>query len=356
MANNFPLLTVETFDDGTSGGQFTETLASGKGTFELWYDLVRDPNAPMPYRGSGVFKVNLAASTTDCHLQETDHDLTTGTDSGNVRFYFYVSKDLVMADADQFQIMSYFSGGGTSAEEGVVAIRFTTAAGFQVGVGEKAGTVWVELVLGEWHSMETFNDPHASAGTFDWWLDGQAQTQITGMANSTTTSLAFGVREQDSGTSAGAVYFDQIAIDDDTTAAAAERIGPFPERYPQTVVTNSTGSNGHQTIFVGPGVITNISLIDGGNADSSIEVYDTDSGSVFAGNMVLRLEATAANEIVDSAHPPIHFKRGCYIFNTGTAVTSDNRVSVTLGPGAAYSDGAMRTLATGRRPNQYGVS
>ena len=347
MANNFPWQTAEYFDDGGTSAKanFTETLDSGKGDFPYFFDLISDQLSPMPFRGAGCFRVDLSASTNDVRLVEETADLTTGTDDQTSRFYFFVTTDLVMADTNVFEIFNYFSASGTATEECAVGIKYTDAAGFQVGIGAAAPTTFIELELGKWHCVEVHIDPAGSSGgEIQWRYDGAAQTTVGSLTQATTTACSWGVRNQDAGTTTGRVYFDQIVLGTEGTGGEPTWIGPLPERYAETIEVFDECS-----IFVGPGCIESVTLYDGGSGDCTAAVYDTDIGTLESPAKIL-LSSTANTETVDTSGPR-NFVRGAYIVLGGT----NPRAIIHIGPGAPYSEGSLRSYAKNRLPNGSGV-
>ena len=73
------------------------------------------------------------------------------------------------------------------------------------------------------------------------------------------------------------------------------------------------------------------------------DVGNTDDFS----NVVVRLEQTAAGEIVDPAGVPVKLNRGCFISMSGTSP----RCIVKICKAGAYgSEGALRTAAARRVP------
>jgi len=343
----YPWQAEHTFDDGgtLSNAFFTEALASGKGDYPYYFDLAKIPRMPMPFRGSGCFRVNLGASTTDVELNDPTADLALATDDQMVRFVFCLCDDVVMANNDQFTIFNYKSA---SVTEAAVTITYTTAGGYTIGVGKVTAdtTTNTKLTLNEWHHVEVFFKPATgAAGVIEWWLDGQAMTGVTNLTNLAPIEANWGVAAQDAGTTKGTLLFDQVAIEAEGTSGAATRDGPITQRYPETMELTTT-----QAVFVGCGTIDNISLSDNGDGDAVVDVYDTDIGSQLAPKK-LHLAQTAASETVDTATPPVRFTRGCYVVLSGTSP----KVIVTLCSASAYTQGGVRTYAEARTPHPMGV-
>ena len=48
--------------------------------------------------------------------------------------------------------------------QALVSIKYTTAAGWQIGIGKIAPTSLTPLTLGEWHDVEVYFNPAAGTG------------------------------------------------------------------------------------------------------------------------------------------------------------------------------------------------
>ena len=326
------------FEDGTDGTfDGTEQDDDGRLNIQHYSEIARTPGLAMPFRGAYAMRIDLATGINNAFLLEnTNFDLTAGSGEIYVRFYLWVSDDIVMANNDQFEILQVRSA---SADEGVIAIRFTDASGFEIGFGELAGTTWTALELGKWISVEFFIVVNAGAGTLDLWIDGSNTNtgQIINLTHATTTHARLGVVDQDSGTTTGTLLFDQFIADDG-------RIFPVAQRFPNDVLLTKDGH-----LFVGSGRIDNITLMSGAGTDCVLTVYDTDVASTSdASNFVVELKNTANNELVDPANTPITVTRGAYVVMTGT----NPRCMAKIGRVSGYgSDGAIRTFASTRLPH-----
>ena len=128
------------------------------------------------------------------------------------------------------------------------------------------------------------------------------------------------------------------------TDNTSTRIGSGGKRFPQQVLLEAspTGTTGHH-VFVGSGIIDNVSLLSGGLNDNVLQVWDTDRADTTNGTMKLEMRnLTALETPVDPAGVPISITKGCYISLTGTNPRA--MVSIYRAVGY-YSDGAIRDAA-----------
>lgn len=336
----FPFLSETGFESGTLGHFDVETDTETRLDFPHYTELARIPNMGMPFRGAYCMRVNLANDGTpaDAYVQETG-SWDTGAD-GTIffRFQFWISRDLVMANNDEFALFQLWSGASTV--EGGVYVNFTTANGFRVGVGETSASQLKPLTLGQWHTMEIGFNIDAGGGndgTIDAWLDNAAYTQITGLDQAAITSGVLGVLSQDAGTTTGVVLFDEVIADD-------ARIFPPVERFQDTILMTTSGH-----VFVGEGTF-DVTLLSGAATDCVASVFDTDLAYTSdASNLVVELKNIAANESVPDY--PRRVQRGCYVSLSGT----NPRALVTLRKVMHYSSGAMRGYGLRRVANPLGA-
>lgn len=338
----FPYITEANFEDGTLGHFDVETDTETRLDFPHYTELARYPHTHtlMPWRGAYCMRVKLENDGTpaDAYLQETGSwDMTTGTNELYVRFMVGISPDIVMANADEFKILDFWSS--TNTPEAGVMVNYTTANGYRLGIGKATASSFKGLTLGVWNCVEVYFNPAGGAGgTLDAWLNGASFTQVSGLTNANITSGVFGVIGQDAGTTTGTVLFDSITTDD-------ARLFPFTERWPNTQLLTKSGH-----VFVGPGELAHINLLSGAATDNVITVFDTDTGySSTASNLVSELKNTANSQTVPEF--PIKVHRGCYAQLAGT----NPRAIVRIASASRYSEGAMRSLASVRRPNPAGA-
>jgi len=337
---SFPYTTIEDFEDGTKGHFDVETDTNAGLDFPHYAELARTPGLAMPYRGAYCTRLDLATiSTAGAWLQETGSwDLTAGTDSINIRLKFWLSSDAAMASGDVFSLIEFWSA--TNTAEASAGIKYTTASGWQLGIGDAAlPSVYVDLALGQWHDLEVFFDPDA-AGTIDAWLDGSALTQVSGLSNASITSGIVGANPGAAFTpTAGTLLLDQVI---GHVSTASVRIGSGGKRFP--VPQALLESSGHA--FVGHGVLDNVSLLSGGAVDNVLQVWDTDQADTTNAEMKLELKNLTASETVDPAGIPVELTKGCYVVLSGT----NPRAMVTMHQAVGYgSDGAIRSQAYQRK-------
>lgn len=329
----------ETFEDGTKGLFNSETDTESRLDIAHYSTLARFPNTCMPFRGAYCMRVNLANDGTpaDAYLQEDEGFDIAAAGTLFIRFYFCLSANTVMADNDEFIMLALQSAGPTN--EVVVAINYTTANGFRVGIGETAGASFKDLILGQWHCMElkvVVDNAGNNDGTIDAWLDGAAFTQVASLDQGAIVQARLGVVGQDAGTTRGTLLIDQVVTDD-------TRVFPFTTRYPEEVVLTKSGH-----VFIGRGTLENVSLLSGNGTDCVLAVYDTDTAytSDFY-NRQISLNNTAANELVDPAGTPVfRFRYGCYITLAGTTPQAIARIETPY-----RSEAAIRNFGHHRKPD-----
>jgi hypothetical protein len=339
----FPFLSEAGFESGTLGHFDAEVDTESRLDFPHYTTLAATPGRGLPWRGAYCMRVELAndGSPADAYVQETGAWDLSASGSIFFRLQFFLSADTVMANADEFAILQLWSS--TNTVEGGAWINFTTANGFRVGIGELAATSFKPLTLGQWHTLElkfVIDSGAPNDGTIDGWLDGSAFTQVTGLDQGAITSGVVGVIAQDAGTTKGWLLFDDII-------AAAARIFPPVERFPQQILLTASGH-----VFVGGGELEKIDLLAGAATDNVLSVYDTDRAYTSdASNVVLELKNTVNNERVALWDEPVRVHRGCYVALSGT----NPRALAKIKWSNTQSDGALRQHAITRTPNPLGA-
>ena len=332
----FPFVGDEDFEDGTVPFDAT-TDTGGALSIAHYSELARTPGIAMPYRGAYCMKVDVGSvSTQSFYRDDTIFDISAAA-SLFVRFKLFLSDDLTMANTDEFNILEL-----NATPEVAVAINFTTANGFRIGIGETGGTAFLPISLGVWNTVElsiTLDDGGSNDGTIDGWLNGSAFAQVASLDQAAVTLGQIGVMAIDAGTTKGTVLIDDIKTDD-------ARLGADDVRDRFSTTRHMTKS-GH--LFVGPGTLENITLLSGSAADCHIFVYDTDVADTTLEPKVI-LHNTAASEVVDPAGVPVEgFKRGCYIALSGTADADGPMAIGKFCKTPAYgSEGAIRGYALRR--------
>lgn len=334
----FPFLGEEGFELGTRGSFDATSDAQPKLTFPHYSKLAQTPGLPAPYRGAYCMMVDISKGTTDAYVQETGTWDTAAAGTIWFRFYVWFGGNPVMATTDVFAIWQLWSGANTV--EASVGIEYTTANGYRFFVNEaaaSAGAAFLPCELNKWHCIEIkalIDSGVGNDGTLDLYVDGAHATQITALDQGAITSGVLGVVGLDAGTTNGILLFDEVAADD-------AQMYPFAERFPSTLLLTNSGH-----AFVGPGCISNISLMSGAGTDCVLQVFDSDTGqSLDASNIKVELKNTANSELVDPAGMPVEVNRGAYIKLGGTTP----RALVQIGRAVGYSsDGAIRGYGSRR--------
>ena len=327
----FPYIHEANFQSGDASEW--DSQAASVIDFPHYSELARIGAGTAPYRGAYCARAILTGGTTTDYLEEGDMNIS---DGGTAYWgaYWYFGNDLVMANNDQFEIMQLQST--TPTDEVVVAVRYTTASGFQIGIGETAGEDWATLPQGRWVHVEIrANIEDDSEGNADLLLDGVIVAQVIEDTHAAIVQGRIGVIGPDSGTS-GTVYFAESVFDDTEV---------FPQRQDRFRRQTWFTKSGH--LFMGPGWVENASLFAGAGTDCVLELYDTDVAST-AGGPMARLQNNANNQMVQTpeAEAPIGpFVRGCYVSLAGTTPRALATVKSASGWG---SDGAIANYGRAR--------
>ena len=329
----FPYTTIANFEAGTLGHFDTEADTDGRLDFPHYTELARFPGLAMPWSGAYCMRVDLAGASNPAYVQETGSwDMTAGTNEIFLRFKLYLSKDLVMANTNEFAVLQFWSS--TSTVEAGVYINYTTANGYRIGLGDASASSFQGITLGEWHDIEVEYDPAGgAAGTLDGWLNNTAFTQVGSLTDANITSGVLGVMGQDAGTTAGTVLFDHVVGHVD-----GARIGSGGRRFPEQHYREASGH-----VFVGHGIVDNAALLAGAGTDCVLNLYDTDTADTTNTSPRLVLKNLTNNESpVDPAGMPLTLTKGCYVELTGT----NPRAIINLHRAVGYgSDGAVRAYA-----------
>jgi hypothetical protein len=296
-----------------------EVDTASKLDFPHFSTLAQNPKLEVPYRGGYCMRIDLTAiGASSAYMNEQaafDIDLA---NTKYFRFMMFISDDLTMANSDEFDVFRINSAGGQ--KEVVGAINYTTANGVRFGIGREAGVQFTPLTLGVWHTVELQPSPAgAGAGVLAAWLDGNALTSVTGSTNAGNLINGFiGYIGGDAGTTAGTILFDEIEV-------AASRIYPLKERWQNPLLMTDSGH-----AFVGPGTITNVSLLAGSSETGvGLKIFDTDTADINDHtNIVAHLDNSVENEVVDTASMPVKVKRGAYVSLSTTGTTRKPRALI----------------------------
>lgn len=327
----FPYTTHANFEGGTTEHFDAEVDTGSRLAVVHYKELLRNPHTLAPYRGAYVLDIDLGLSTNDAYLQETGSwDLTAGTDEIHVRLRFALSRDIVMADTNEFALLQFWSA--TSTVEAGLYVNYTTANGYRLGIGEASASQFKSITPGVWYEVELDFDPAgASASELNWYLDGKAGTAVTGFTSADITSAVVGVIGQDAGTTQGHVEIDEVIAE----TGSGNRIYHTADRFPETLhIEKSTH------LFVGFGIIDMLALNSGGETDNVATLYDTDEADSNTHAPKAIIQNISANESpVESATFPVRVTRGAYLSLSGT----NPRATVLLRHAVGYhSDGNIR--------------
>ena len=337
----FPFNTENGFEDGTRGHFDSETDGGNRLDFPHYSELAAIPGLPGPFSGAHCMRIDLRNSN-PAYLVETGSWDIAAAGTLHQKFQLFVSNDITMANSNEFTIAEFHDSG--SASEVVIVINFTTANGLRIGVGKTVGVQFLPLATGRWVTVEvaiTLDDGGSNDGTIDLRVDGAAATQEASLDQDAVAEVRFGVQQQDGGTTAGILLFDDIITDD-------ARIFPPTFRYPTSRLITTSGH-----AFVGAGRIENLSLLSGGATNNVLSVFDTDVGDTSdASKIVAELKNTANQQIVNHPDGDIQVHRGCFISMSGT----NPRALVKIKYAPAYgSDGAIRTAGASWKPTPGNV-
>jgi hypothetical protein len=272
------------------------------------------------------------AQGNDAIVTETGAFDTTGADVFG-HFYLWASpqSQWTMADNNHFAILSIDSSGPTS--EGVIWLE-DNAGTMEMGIAETivSNANTIVFPMGQWNLVEF--DIDVTNDTFDAWLNGQAFTQISGSV-ATITQARFGVMSEDSGTTAGVLYYDGLVIDNARTRGRRRR---FP--------SNTYWVYQNQHAFLGKGSCT--AVLNSTGTDALCSFYDT--ATALNGPTVpelIGIVRTATDE--NSAEIELSWDKGLYCEISGTApqVFLNNIRSNWMSEGAAKNILTRQNLIRG---------
>ena len=287
----------------------------------------------MPYRGAFCARFTLGANTTDSFLRSTTIDIADAATS-YFRWYMFFATNFAATAADVVSIFKLRQAGGGTVEF-TVGVNCDGSGG--VFLGGNDGTAasafgTTNITLGRWHAIEVLATVQTGGtGVITTYLDGVQQTTETASTQAAAVGdgdLGFSNRLS---TTTGTVLMDCFIQDD-------ARIYPIVDRYPaQILLTKSTH------LFVGPGVIENVSLLSGGGTDNVLSIYDTNRANVLDQNKLrLELKNVTNSDIVDPAGVPVTLQRGCYVVLAGTNPRA--MVNIKWAPGYSRSGARLTAL------------
>lgn len=299
--------------DGMEAGATNFTAISGTLIGVVHYtELARQGMAP--YRGSYALRIKLAGGTTSQFIREdTAFDDLVATTRRFVRFYFYLGKDLVMANADRFSLFEAESTVNTTTEVtcGIVRNGANILFFFSELATGAGGSTFVlgttVTALGKWYCAELnilLDSGVGDDGTIAAFIDdASAGTTLTALDQSPIVDVKFGVLSPDAGTS-GTVLIDDIIYDD--TQIFRDR-----KRY-RDVNAHVTFASDHP--IVGPGKFA--AAVTGTVADAVLSLFDSD-GVPDRLEPIAVLRNLTVNEFVPG-HDIFEVNKGLYTTLTGT--------------------------------------
>lgn len=279
-----------------------------------------------PFRGAYCPEWNLG-DTNDHTLIEGDIDIA-DTVTRYSRFYFFPGLDLRATADDTWNI--YEVQGTANAIENAVGLRITAASGLlEIGVGNTAPTAFYPIQRGRWYCVELIsNIQSGGTGTATLQIDGTQVAQVTTLTNTAVLRGVLG--SQDTlATTTGHFYIDQFAFDD-------ARIGPFKDRYPETILIYKS-----QHLALGQTDLLNVTLEQGAGTDNVLKIYDTDIADTTDEHSLVAwlYNLTASEPPIDLADVPVTVKRGVYVELSGTSPRALIHIGSSQG---YYSAGRIR--------------
>lgn len=322
-----PYIYSSSFDTGDNSEWDSETDVSGALDFPHYTTLARIPGASAPYRGAYCMRIVAPANTADHTLTEGDMNIA-ATATAWTRFFLYVSDDFAATADDIFNIFELQQAGGTV--ETAISLQIIAATGIvSIGIGEtEAASFPSTLAKGQWHQIElsaTIDDGGSNDGTSTLYVNGESIQTISSLDQGAVGQGVLGTQNTLATTNAGFLLFDEFAFDD-------TRIG-ITDRW-----TESRLMTTDSFAFVGKGEINNITIIDGGSGDVTVELYDTDVYSTSLTPVWHSATVTADTDLFFS-DLDIPFRRGCLVNIGGTL----GAVSAQMSKMTAWgSDGSVR--------------
>jgi len=330
----FPWIFESNFALGDNSEWDSETDTADQLDFPTFRDLARDPaSTSAPSSGTNCLRLALTGGTADAFLTEGDINIA-DTVTNSLKFDIWFSPDFTGTADDTFAFLELVG----SAITGSVGARIVAATDvINMGIGSSAtGTVPSqfashEMVRNTWYTVEaTFNIETNGSGTADLFItrigdlaQATADAGLTTVTNVAVTSGTLGIQDH-LATTTGTILIDNFVHDD-------LRVFPRTELFPrEKLITKS------ETVFIGAGEVSRISLLSGAASDNVLTLHDTSNAdSNDASNIVLELKNTSNNELIQAAvDGNIRLARGCFITLTGT----DPRALVSIVKAPAYGN------------------
>lgn len=327
----YPYLFSASFDTGDNSEWDSESDTGSLLDFPHYATLCAIPSAPAPYRGAYCMRI-APGDTNDHTLTEGDIDIADAA-TRYVRFALFISSNFASTADDTFNIFEFQQAGGTI--EASLSLRITGSTdAVEIGIGDGVvATDFVPIGKGAWHVVEMrLLVSTGGTGTFTLWVDGGQAVALTSQTHAAAVGQGvLGTQDTAATTNAGFLLFDAFDFDD-------TRLGVTRRFDTHRLITTSS------FLFMGPGRIDNLKILDGGSGNVTVELYDTD---VYSASLtpIWRDRTSSNNATQDAADVPIQFHRGCLAILAGTSPGVIANIGLAVGWGG---DGAVRTYAATR--------
>ncbi len=336
----FPWTFEENFETGTLGSFDSESDTGGLLDFPHFSTLAAIPRMGLPFRGAYCARV-ICGDTNDHTVTGLAMNIA---DAGTewARFYLYIHENFAATADDIFNIFEWQST--SDVVEACISLQITAATdlvGIAIADGTEASSGFVILPKNQWLAIEALFTVDVTPGTdgvLTLFVDGSQTQTVTGHNQSLAITHGVLGTQNTAATTTGVLLFDQFIFDD-------LQVYPFARRFQENVLVTKD-----QHVFLGPGMINNVTLLGPDNADGILTIYDTDDANTNdASNIIAELRNTAGDEVVDPAGMPARVTRGAYVTLSGTG-TRGPRGLVQIGAATGWgSDGAIRNFARNRK-------
>ena len=336
---SFPWIFASNFEGGVLTEWDSETDTDGILDAAHYTELARFPFANhTPYSGAYCARIVPAGGTNDATLTEADINIS-NTATSHFSFNILFASDFDATSDDTFALLELQGSGGDETVS--IGARYVAATDvINMGVGAAANNAaptafaGLDMLRNTWYTIESTvviqTGGTGTANIFITKAGDAAQTtadaSVSSITNIVVTDGVFGLQDHLS-TTTGTILLDNFVQDD-------ARVFPGRDRFPEEVLVTKDAH-----VFVGPGKISNVTLMSGGATNNGVTVYDTDEADTNdPSNIVVELKNTSNNEVVDPAGMPVEVSRGAYVVMTGT----EPRALVQIAKAPMYSAGAMK--------------
>ena len=316
------------FETG-SANEWTATVGT-QVAVKHYTDLARQRNWGVPYQGAYALQATFGVDT-DSYVRSTDIVIGSG-DTDDTKFLLYVGKDVEATTTTEVAIFQYVPA------IAAVGLRIEAGGDIKLGIRSTSAALTTSPIVlerGRYYTVELEADT-TNTNTCTVRIDeiGLLVTTANASATAAVTQGWLGIIGIGAGSLAdvtGTLTLDKLAHD-------SARIFGDDVRFPSRRVLTKT-----QHAFVGPGEITDLTLIAGLGTDCILDIFDTDVAQQQPDTLVMRLTNSTSGESVPyNGIGPIVVHKGAYIVMSGT----EPRAIVTTGVTAAYgNEAALRSFA-----------